>query len=330
MKRRTKRFIPLIVALIVIGLVFVYIRFFNGNLIYLSTGFKSSQVCKVDGEVTDTMQADILLADAKKEYQNVFGDDVWNQTMDGVNFDDYVKDQVRTKLIRVRCMNLLAKERGVVLSRSQKDNVSDAVDAYMAQLSQDQIDKLDITKEKLTTMFTEFTIAQTLYTDVTDALNCEISADDARVIKIQYICTDNQENITKAKSELGGGESFYVVAKRYNTSDENEIELKRGEMDHAFEEAAFNLKSGETSDIVSADGKFYIIKCTSDNQKSKTEANKASLLEQKKLEGFNQTFDAYEASKYVEFNNKLWKNRKVAKAQELSMSFEDVFDTYLK
>ena len=51
--------------------------------------------------------------------------------MEGVNMDDYVKDQVRSKLIRVKCMNLSAKEKGVVLSRTQKDAVSSAADTFL-------------------------------------------------------------------------------------------------------------------------------------------------------------------------------------------------------
>ena len=61
---------------------------------------------------------------------------------------------------------------------------------------------------------------------------------------------------------------FYVVAKDYN-GEEYERECRRGELDENFENAAYNLKSGEVSDIVESDGRYYIIKCNSDNDKSK-------------------------------------------------------------
>lgn len=71
------------------------------------------------------------------------------------------------------------------------------------------------------------------------------------------------------KERLDNGESFYSVAKDFGGEEESETECKRGEMEQAFETAAFNLKTGETSSIVEAGGKYYIIRCTSDNEKSK-------------------------------------------------------------
>jgi foldase protein PrsA len=129
---------------------------------------------------------------------------------------------------------------------------------------------------------------------------------------------------------LDSGEAFYTVAKNYGGEEESETELKRGQLDTAFENAAFDLKTGETSDIVEAQGKYYIIKCTSDNEKYKTEANKLELIEQKKLEYFNSVFEEYEASKYVEFNKNKWNATKAGEAMQLSVSFEDILNEYVK
>ena len=101
-------------------------------------------------------------------------------------------------------------------------------------------------------------------------------------------------------------------------------------MDKAFETAAFDLKSGEVSKVVAADGRYYIIKCISDNEKSKTEANKTSIVDEKKLEHFNDKFEDFETSVYVEFNNKIWKQKKMASAQILDVDFESIFEKYFE
>lgn len=54
-------------------------------------------------------------------------------------------------------------------------------------------------------------------------------------------------------------------------------------MDEAFEDAAFNLSTGEMSKVVEASGRYYIIRCTSDNDKAKTEVNKSAILEKESL-----------------------------------------------
>jgi foldase protein PrsA len=314
----------------VVVLAFVYIRFFNGTFIYISTGLKSSELFKVGTQKAYTWEADILLSDAKTEYESVFGSSVWSQTMEGINMDDYVKDQVKAKLIRVKCMNIMAKKKGVVLSRTQKDAVSSAADAFFNGLTQEQVSSLNITRDDIADMFTQFAIADTLYDDITSQTDTEVSSDDARVITIQYISTDCLSDITAAKQRLDDGEAFYTVAKDYGGEEESETEIKRGELDTAFENAAFDLKTGETSPVVESQGRYYIIKCTSDNEKYKTEANKVDLVEQKKLEYFNSVFEEYEASKYVEFNKKKWSAVRAEDALQLSVSFEDIFNEYVK
>ena len=93
------------------------------------------------------MEADILLADAKSEYEDLFGTDIWNQSVGDVKFDEYVKEQVKAKLERVYCMNVLADKKGVVLSRNQKTAVSDAAEEYYNSLSDEKRNEFNITKE---------------------------------------------------------------------------------------------------------------------------------------------------------------------------------------
>ncbi len=329
MRKQRKIEIAIIVFVVLAALVIAgYIRFFNGKFIYISTGMKKTEFFKVGGLTADICETDILLSDARQEYENIFGTDVWNQSIGDVTFDDYVKEQVKAKLERIYCMNLLAGEKGTTLSRTQREAVSNAVDTYYAGLSQSQIDGYSITKEKLNTLFTYFAIAENLYSDMTSAENFEVSYDDARVIRVQYICADSEEDIKAAKKRLDGGEAFYAVAKDYNP-DEYERECKRGELESAFEEAAYNLSTGEVSDIVEAGGRYYIIKCSSDNDKSKTESNKTAMEEQKRLEYFNSIFEEYEKKYYVELNENVWKSKRTSRAEIFDVNFEDIYNQYL-
>ena len=119
-----------------------------------------------------------------------------------MKFDEYVKEQVKAKLERVYCMNVLADKKGVVLSRNQKTAVSDAAEEYYTSLSDEKRNEFNITKEKLVNMFTSFAIADTLYNDLTDNLDIEVSYDEARVITVQYICADTLEDIKKHRKDL--------------------------------------------------------------------------------------------------------------------------------
>ena len=177
-------------------------------------------------------------------------------------------------------------------------------------------------------MFTEFAIAKKLYSDITSEMDIEVSADEARVIDIQYIVSDSEEEINKAYNLVNSGSSFFAVAKECNADGEYEYELKRGEMDSTFEKAAFDLATGEMSKVVKAEGRYYIIRCTSDNDKAKTEVNKTAILEKRKLEKFNADFEKYEAGLYMEFNNNAWKKLSIRDGYTLDSCFEDIFNTY--
>lgn len=330
MRKNKKRFIVPIIILVVFLLIFGYIKMFNGHLIYFSTGLKKDVLMKVDNEKDYVFEAKILMSDAKTQYENLFGNSVWEQNIDGNKFEDYIKDQIRTKLIRVRCMNSMAKDKGIVLSREEKDNVSKASEKYYKSLSEEQIKDLNVTQDKLTEMFSEFAVARKLYQDVISTMNFEISYDDARVIQIQYIVSFDRQQIENAKNELNNGSSFFAIAKEINADKEYELELKRGAMDSKFEETAFNLKSTETSDIIEAGDKYYIIRCISDNDKVKTEINRSAMIEERQLDEFNNSFESYEADKYIEWNNKVWDNMKLSKASTFELNFEDTFNEFLK
>ena len=86
-------------------------------------------------------------------------------------------------------MNSMAKERGVVLGREEKNETAKAAEQYFDGLTEEQKSQYDITEDKVNQMFTEFAIASKLYNDVTSLMDIEVSSDDARVINIQYIST---------------------------------------------------------------------------------------------------------------------------------------------
>ena len=152
MKRTKKRIVTFLIIAIAIAAVFVFIKFFNGNGIYISTGMGKDVLAKVDGQKTYTMDAAVLMSDARSQYEEMFTSSIWSQQIDGKTFEEYVKDQIRVKLIRVRCMNAMAKEKGIVLGREEKDGVKKAAEKYYAALTEEQRSRYNITEDKLVSL----------------------------------------------------------------------------------------------------------------------------------------------------------------------------------
>ena len=69
-KQRKKKLIAVVIVALVSLLIFGYIKFFNGTFIYISTGFGKDGLLKTGNKKASVMEADILLADAKSEYED--------------------------------------------------------------------------------------------------------------------------------------------------------------------------------------------------------------------------------------------------------------------
>ena len=119
MKRRKKRIVTILIIAAAVAAVLVFIKFFNGNGLYISTGMGKNVLAKVDGQKTYTMDAAVLMSDAKSQYEEMFGSSIWTQQIDGKTFEEYIKDQIRVKLIRVRCMSWRRK-RALFLEEKKK------------------------------------------------------------------------------------------------------------------------------------------------------------------------------------------------------------------
>lgn len=326
MRRKKKLYILL--TFLVLGLVlFGLVKILHGRVFYFTTGLDKNELMVVGDKTTYTFEANILMSDAKKEYEEMFGKGIWDESVGDSTFDKYIMDQIRVKLIRVQMMNSMAKEKGVVLGREELNAVHNAADKYFDGISLSDAEKIGASKEKIREMFEKFAIAQKLYNDLISVMNIEVSSDEARVIDIQYIVSESKEVIDDAYKKVSTGSSFFAVAKECNKDGQYEYELKRGEMNADFEKTAYNLSTGEMSGVIEADGKYYIIRCTSDNDKTKTEVNKSAILSKKQLEQFNKDFEEYESKIYVEWNDKAWDTLNIKDVKVYSMRFDDLLNS---
>lgn len=83
-------------------------------------------------------------------------------------------------------------------------------------------------------------------------------------VRARQILLHSEDDAKKALAELEKGVAFEQVSKKYsrapNAARGGDIGfIARGQLPRVFEDAIFNLKAGETSQIVRTDGNFYHI-----------------------------------------------------------------------
>lgn len=325
--KKAIRIIIGIFAIAFIALIIFLKTVVGDKSIYISTGFEKDVMIKVDQTQTTKLEVLMHLTDMINEYEELFGESIWTETMDGMTFDDYVINQVKSKLTRVKCMNQEALRRGIVLSNQEEQNVGKAAAEYMDGLDKSIIKKYDVTEEKVMEVFRSQVMADKLFDDLTYSVDTEISEDEARVITIQYIKCDTLESANLVKNRLDAGESFATLIKE-NNAYEYIYELRRGEMVENFEEAAFDLITGEISDVVETESGYYIIMCVNEYDKVKTAENKEKMIQNNKLEVFNKKFDSYEAELYAEYNEELWEKLTTEESLTINVSFREIYAKY--
>lgn len=327
--KRAIKIIGGILIVFLIGIIVFLKTAAKDKSIYISTGFEKDVMIKVDQTQTTRTEVTAYLSDTVKEYEKLFGEDIWNEYMDGKPFEEYILEQIRGRLTRVKCMNQVAMSRGIVLSNLEEQNISKAAAEYVSAVDREDVRKYGITELTVADMYRSMLLADKLFDDLTYEVDTEISEDEARVITIQYIYCDSPQAAAGIKNRLDGGESFASLIKE-NNPYEYEYELRRGEMPENFEETAFNLITGEISNVVDTDTGSYILMCINEYDKMKTASNKEQMIQANKLARFNEIFEPYEAELYAEYNEELWETVSVRDIIHSSTGFQEAYDKYLK
>ncbi|MDD6790210.1 MAG: peptidyl-prolyl cis-trans isomerase [Lachnospira sp.] len=309
----------------------VYILFFNGNPVYFTFGLLPDTMLRARNQTVTMAAGRLLLSEIHQEYRDIFGEEIWNESApDGSSMKEYARDQVEQMLGRVALINAVAEDEGIVLSDSEESKASLAAVRYLSLTPEANRASLGLTEENLTQMFRQFAVAHKYYDTVTADISAktEVSADEARVIDIQYIAADSQEAAERLKAKIDAGQTFISACQGEGDLSPEETELIRGMTESSFEEAAFALTTGENSDVIASGDRYYIIHCLSDNEAGRTEANITRLKSDKVLAQFNSVLSPALQSTYVEVNTLFWNRIDITSLPDPAVTFTDVYDEY--
>ena len=297
-----------------------------GKKVYFTTGLGEDEVFKIEGSACKDYTAKILLTTEKNTFEKSYGSQIWSQTINGVTFEQYVKDNVKNELAQMKSMNLLAKDQDIELSGDEEAYADYVADSYFNKLSDADRAYLDVTLEEVEKVYEQYYLARKVYSELPKDVNPEISDAQAKIIKVQsiyaktYVLDANgnrtdfsEEEKANAKAKLeklieqiNGGADFREVALNNTDASQVEYQFGRGEMVAEFENAAFALSAGQVSGVIeSADG-YYVIKCISDYMETETAKHKSEMVQEEKDKAFLAVYDPFVEKLSSEFNDSLW------------------------
>lgn len=294
---------------------------FTGCAYRLTTGFRPGVLAKVDAGRISMESAKLLLSESLYSYEKLFDSGVWNETIGSVTAQEYVKASVKDTLVQLEYLKLMAEDMNISVSETETAKLDKAAKEYWATLAQSSKTPRDFDVETVREFYGNLLLAEKVFYEATLDVDTEVSADEARVIDVQYIfistmktsedggtvklpASECRAKKTFAESlvSLAAESDFAALAREYSDDKEYSLQFGSGERDAEFEKAAFGLEMGGISALVETDYGYYIIKCINDNVESNYEKRRGEIILSRRAEAFSELYSDFVSNIETEFN----------------------------
>lgn len=296
-----------------------------GKKIVITSGMSSEDVFSIGGASCSLTEAKIYLANYQNIYGKSYGIDLWEQEFQEKQLQTYVKEIALSEMTRIVCMDLLAKEREITLSKEEEAQIEKAAKTYYASLSEAELEYTDASEADIVAMYEDYVLADKVYQSLTNSVDEEVSDDEARIMEAMQIYVNSQEKVNEIEEKLANGEDFAAIASNYNEKPEIEITFGRGEMPEVVEKVAFELDNEEISDCISTEEGYYFIKCTNKYNEELTDANKSNIVEAREEAAFDDVYHKFVVNLISDLNEEVWE--KLTLLTDGSITTDSFFET---
>ncbi len=286
-------------------------------------GLGDDEIFKIDEEVCSRAEYMLALMDKAGTYKNDFGGDVdWNTKIsDNETLENHVMEKVKEDITVQYTLSAMAKQKNITLTAEESSAINKKAAEYYNTLTEEEKNYTGAKESDVESFYRNYYLADKVYKVLSEEANTNVSDEEARVIKIQYIrmSTDKTDE-SKIKSTLktatdlvkGGYQTFAREAKQYSEDSTFEKTIKKNEVTSVYEKEAFNLSDSGISQIIKDGNNYYLVYCVESYMKKETENNKAAIIKTTQEDYFNDKYSKYIDSIEVDFNDKAVKEIKLS------------------
>ena len=222
----------------------------------------------------------VIVTTERLRYEELYTDKIWDTVVDesGTTFEETLLSQIHDFLKELKTMSRMADEEKVTLSGKERELAKQAAAQYMKELK-NAGESSEIDKDVVESLYEDYWKTEKLVETLTGSVNLEVSDSEAKVITVDEIVLSDKDQADEALKKVQmEGTDFMTVAKGVSEDQEIEKKISRGLRPEAYEKAAYVLATGEISDVIEADGKYYILRCVNDYDEAATKVRKEEMV----------------------------------------------------
>jgi foldase protein PrsA len=277
-------------------------------------------------------EAMVYLKSAQENYEIDYSKEIWDVDIfgDGYSFDEYIKDEVLKQIIQLKVIRDKANQEGIILTDEERAEASAYADEHFTGLSDADRDNYLVTRELLEKVYSDNILAEKVFETLTIDVDTNVPDINAQQITVQHILVYSTElneegdrvslslelknkaldKVNALLDKARTGEDFYTLAETNSEDEIIEYTFGRGEgperFSDTFEQAAFNLKTGETSSLITTKYGWHIIYCVTDFNEEATIRVKEAVIEDRRTKLFADYYSRWSADYDVVINSEAW------------------------
>ena len=121
----------------------------------------------------------------KEDYERVYGDGIWGVDIsvtrnNSANMEDVTRKDIIEDIVHVKLLESKANDYKVALTQEEAEAVVDEADRFYKNLTDDQINEMQLDYDMIHGVMQENAIARKVYDTIIEDANIEVSDEDAR------------------------------------------------------------------------------------------------------------------------------------------------------
>lgn len=257
------------------------------------------------------------------------GDDIWNsEASEGETYEESVKASIQENLENMILLEKHMKEYEVSLSEAEKKVITDTVQRFDEDNALEDKKLISGDKKTVERVLTLMAIQQKMMEAIQAGADTEVSDEEAAQKSMDYVLfayqttdesgastalSDEEKAEVKKKAEEFAGNAqnggdFAALASEAGVQVQTmTFDTQTATPNAPLIKAADKLEEGGVTDAIESDDGCYVAKVTSLLDREATDAEKETIVSQRKAELYNETCDKWRKKASIKVHKSVWK-----------------------